>query len=69
MPKEHAKTNDLNYWLSYINSVHPSKIELGLDRVKAVASEMRLGENCTENSNCCRYEWKRIVYCDHGVYS
>lgn len=44
MPKEHAKTNDLNYWLSYINSVHPSKIELGLDRVKAVASEMRLGK-------------------------
>ncbi len=36
------RTDSLPDWLDYIASVHPREIELGLDRVRAVASRMGL---------------------------
>lgn len=32
----------LSQWLSYLESIHPSAIDMGLDRVKAVANAMGL---------------------------
>ncbi len=32
--------SDLNEWLSYIEAIHPTEIDLGLDRLKAVADRM-----------------------------
>ena len=32
----------LGQWLSYLESIHPSAIDMGLDRVKAVAQSMAL---------------------------
>ncbi len=37
-----AKGSSLDSWLQYISSVHPREIELGLDRVKAVAGRLDL---------------------------
>jgi dihydrofolate synthase/folylpolyglutamate synthase len=35
---------DLNGWLAYIEQQHPKSIEMGLERVREVASRMRLGK-------------------------
>ena len=37
----HSSKN-LGQWLSYLESIHPSAIDMGLDRVKAVAKAMKL---------------------------
>jgi dihydrofolate synthase/folylpolyglutamate synthase len=42
MPRKITEINNLDYWLSYIGSVHLNEIELGLDRVQAVYSRMNL---------------------------
>ena len=42
MPIKSAKENDLDYWLSYISSVHLNEIELSLERIQAVYSRMNL---------------------------
>jgi len=36
------KAQSLSFWLKRIATLHPRKIELGLDRVKAVANRMGL---------------------------
>jgi dihydrofolate synthase / folylpolyglutamate synthase len=36
--------HDLNGWLAYIEQQHPKSIEMGLERVREVASRMRLGK-------------------------
>ena len=36
-------TRTLPQWLEHIQRQHPSEIEMGLDRVRAVADAMRLG--------------------------
>ena len=42
MPIKTVKENNLDYWLSYISSVHLNEIELGLERVQTVYSRMNL---------------------------
>ncbi|MDG2421538.1 MAG: Mur ligase family protein [Gammaproteobacteria bacterium] len=42
MPIKTVKENNLDYWLSYISSVHLNEIELGLERVQVVYSRMNL---------------------------
>lgn len=39
-----AKGSSLESWLSYISSVHPREIELGLDRTRRVADRLNLGK-------------------------
>lgn len=39
-----AKGSSLESWLSYISSVHPREIELGLDRTRRVADRLQLGK-------------------------
>ncbi|NLD68760.1 MAG: bifunctional tetrahydrofolate synthase/dihydrofolate synthase [Limnobacter sp.] len=38
---------DLQYWLAHIERLHPSSIELGLDRVREVAQRLGLALDCT----------------------
>lgn len=38
-------SKSLSQWLSYLESIHPSAIDMGLDRVKAVAKAMQLSLN------------------------
>lgn len=40
-----SPSKSLSQWLSYLESIHPSAIDMGLDRVKAVASSMSLSLN------------------------
>lgn len=42
MPNKAPENANLSSWLSYIDSVHPRNIELGLDRVRNVFSAMNL---------------------------
>ncbi|MFL2850808.1 MAG: bifunctional tetrahydrofolate synthase/dihydrofolate synthase [Pseudohongiellaceae bacterium] len=44
MPPSGAEVPGLDSWLDYISTVHPSEIELGLDRVRTVANNMGLGK-------------------------
>ena len=37
-----SSQKSLSQWLSYLESIHPSAIDMGLDRVKAVANAMGL---------------------------
>ena len=40
--KTDSNAKSLSQWLSYLESIHPSTIDMGLDRVKAVAHAMSL---------------------------
>ncbi len=40
----HAMTRTLADWLAYIEQQHPKSIDMGLERVRAVAARMRLGK-------------------------
>ncbi|MGB0836287.1 MAG: bifunctional tetrahydrofolate synthase/dihydrofolate synthase, partial [Psychrobium sp.] len=37
-----TNSQSLNDWLSYLESIHPQEIEMGLDRVREVANRMNL---------------------------
>lgn len=41
----HLARNDLNAWLSYIESLHPKSIAMGLERVKQVIGRLKLQKN------------------------
>jgi dihydrofolate synthase / folylpolyglutamate synthase len=42
MHNQLAEVQDLDSWLTYISSIHPREIELGLDRIRTVADNMGL---------------------------
>ena len=42
MPGRTLEVHDLDSWLQRIISLHPEEIELGLDRIQAVANRMGL---------------------------
>ena len=44
MPQSRDEAADLDFWLRYIASVHPREIELGLERIRAVAKRMGLSK-------------------------
>lgn len=44
MHNKPAEVQDLNYWLSYIASVHPREIDLGLERIQTVVDSMGIGK-------------------------
>ncbi|MFN2327650.1 MAG: bifunctional tetrahydrofolate synthase/dihydrofolate synthase [Chromatocurvus sp.] len=42
LPAEMTDNRDLNAWLTYLETLHPRKIDLGLERVSTVARRLRL---------------------------
>lgn len=44
MSKQIGEVRDLDHWLRFISLIHPREIELGLDRIKAVAVRMGIAK-------------------------